>query len=123
MSPLLAGTLRELRTKQKKRALQQGRPISGWVFANRRGETMCMEKLRRTLNKCLEKANLRRIRIHDLRHTYATIRLMRGHNIGDVSRQLGHSSISITYDVYGDWIPGSFKNEVDELDLLHPPAP
>ncbi|MCG6971976.1 MAG: hypothetical protein LJE66_02400 [Desulfobacterales bacterium] len=31
--------------------------------------------------------------MHDLRHTYATTRLLSGHNIGDVSYQLGHSSI------------------------------
>jgi integrase len=72
----------------------------------------------RALHKCLEDAKLRRIRIHDLRHTYATIRLLRGHNVGDVSYQLGHSSIKITYDVYGHWMPGHFKNEVDELDNI-----
>ena len=70
------------------------------------------------LNHCIEKAGLRRIRIHDRRHSYATIRLLRGHNVGDVSYQLGHSSIKITYDTYGHWMPGKFKSEVDELD--HP---
>jgi integrase len=123
MSPLLADTLRELRTEQKKRALRKGRAVPEWVFADREGNIFSRQVLRKVLSKCLEKAGLRRIRIHDLRHTYATIRLVRGHNIGDVSRQLGHSSISITYDTYGDWIPGSFKNEVDELDLPHPSAP
>lgn len=50
-------------------------------------------------------------------HSYETITLLKGHNIGDVSYQLGHSSISITYDVYGHWVPGKFKSEVDELDV------
>jgi integrase len=36
--------------------------------------------------------------------------------VGDVSYQLGHSSIKITFDIYGHWIPGKFKSEVDELD-------
>jgi integrase len=54
--------------------------------------------------------------IHGLRHSYATIRLLKGHNIGDVSYQLGHASIKITFDVYGHWVPGSFKSQVDELD-------
>jgi len=39
-----------------------------------------------------------------------------------VSYQLGHSSISITYDIYGHWIPGKFKDQVDELDM-HLSAP
>lgn len=78
---------------------------------------------RNALKRCLEDAKLRRIRVHDLRHRYATIRLLKGHNVGDVSYQLGHSSIQITYDAYGHWIPGQFKSEVDELDQIHPNAP
>ena len=78
---------------------------------------------RKGLTASLKLAKLRKIRIHDLRHTYATIRLLSGHNIGDVSYQLGHSSIKITYDTYGHWLPGKFKSEVDELDNLHPSAP
>jgi len=41
---------------------------------------------------------------------------MRGYTVGDVSNQLGHRSITMTYDVYTHWIPSQFKNEVDELD-------
>lgn len=123
MSPVLANTLKALRTQQKKAALKDGRPVPDWVFANSTGNMMHRETFTIALHKCLEKAELRRIRVHDLRHSYATIRLMRGHNIGDVSYQLGHSSIQITYDVYGHWIPGQFKNEVDELDGPHISAP
>jgi integrase len=57
-----------------------------------------------------------KICVHDLRHTYATKRLLRGHNAGDVGYQLGYSSIKITFDIYGHWIPEKFKSEVDELD-------
>jgi integrase len=48
---------------------------------------------------------------------------MRGHNVGDVSYQLGHSSIKMTYDVYAHWIPGHHKSEVDDLDKMHSNAP
>jgi integrase len=116
ITPLLTDTLKELKLTQKKRAIESGRPFSDFVFASRRGNIFIRVPFEYALRKCLEAAKLKRIRIHDLRHTYATIRLLRGHNIGDVSYQLGHSSIKITYDVYGHWIPGHFKNEVDELD-------
>jgi integrase len=43
---------------------------------------------------------------HDLRHTYATILLMAGVSPAYVQKQLGHSSISMTVDIYGHWIPG-----------------
>jgi integrase len=78
---------------------------------------------KKALLASLKKAGLRKIRVHDLRHTYATVRLLNGHNVGDVSYQLGHSSIKITYDIYGHWIPGNFKSEVDSLDTLHLNAP
>ena len=43
---------------------------------------------------------------HDLRHTYATILLMAGVSPAYVQKQLGHSSISMTVDIYGHWVPG-----------------
>jgi integrase len=59
---------------------------------------------------------LRKIRVHDLRHTYATIRISEGHDIVDVSKQLDHYSVAFTLKVYYHWIPGKRKSEVDSLD-------
>jgi integrase len=56
--------------------------------------------------RCLRAASiLRYIRLHDLRHTYASLALQRGVPLLVVSRQLGHSSIAITADIYGHLIP------------------
>jgi integrase len=65
----------------------------------------------------------RPIRIHDLRHTYATLRIVKGDNILDVSKQLGHHSVAFTIDKYAHWMPGEHKSQVDELDTLHLTAP
>lgn len=116
MTPHLVDTLRTHKREQKKAALRGGYKLSEYVFANRKGNIIDRETYKNALNRCLDGAGLQRIRIHDLRHTYATIRLLRGHNVGDVSYQLGHSSIRITYDTYGHWMPSRFKNEVDDLD-------
>ena len=123
MTPHLTDTLKDLRIFQKRLALKKGYAFPEWVFANKKGKILTRAALENALNTCLNRAGLRKIRIHDLRHCYATIRLLRGHNIGDVSYQLGHSSIKITYDVYGHWIPGHFKSEIDDLDQMHPIAP
>ena len=64
----------------------------------------------------LAKANLSHIRIHNLRHTYATLRVAKGDNIQDVSKQLVHHSVKFTLDVYFHWLPGENKGQVDELD-------
>ncbi len=123
ITPQLTDTLKELRINQKKLALKCGHVLPEWVFANKRGNIFDGMTFKNALNQCLKSAGLRKIRVHDLRHTYATIRLMRGHNVGDVSYQLGHSSIKMTYDVYAHWIPGHHQSEVDDLDKMHPNAP
>ena len=53
-----------------------------------------------------------------MRQTYATLRISKGDNIADVSKQLGHGSVKLTLDVYYHWMPGSKKSEVDGLDDL-----
>jgi integrase len=81
---------------------------------------------RRVFKRALQKVELRGIRIHDLRHTYATIRISEGHDIIDVSNQLGHHSEAFTLKVYHHWKPGKRKPEVDALDdqkSEHPSAP
>ena len=94
-----------------------------WIFICHRGRRKAKKigkdkKLARKVGTKIEA----RLALGDLNleklnsKTYATIRLMKGQNIGDVSYQLGHSDISITYKVYVHWIPGKFKSEVDELD-------
>ena len=64
-----------------------------------------------------EAAKVRRIRIHDLRHTYATIRIRAGHNIKDVSMALGHASIKMTLDTYYHWLAPA-DDSASELDNM-----
>jgi len=61
----------------------------------------------RVFYKCLEKAGVRRVRFHDLRHTYASLLLQQGESPQYVQSQLGHSSIQVTVDIYGHLIPGA----------------
>ena len=53
--------------------------------------------------------------IHDARHTFANLLLQRGEPVGYVKEQLGHSSIQITVDLYGHFIPGANRQTVDRL--------
>lgn len=66
----------------------------------------------------LEKAGLREIRIHDMRHTYASLILSEGISPVYVKEQLDHSSIQITVDLYGTWIPNSIRTAINRLDNL-----
>ena len=79
--------------------------------------------IRRVFKRILAKAGLRDIRLHDTRHTYASLLLSNGESPVYVKEQLGHSSINITVDIYGHLIPSSNRAAVNKLDSLRPSAP
>ncbi len=102
MTPYLTETFKKHRLDNKKKGLKLGLgDLPEYVFINTKGGFIDKDNWRRRIfNKALQKAEMRRIRIHDLRHTYATLRISKGDNIADVSNQLGHHSIKLTMDVY-----------------------
>ena len=59
-----------------------------------------------TFDRLLAKLDLPRIRIHDLRHTHATLLLKDGVPVKVVSERLGHSSVAFTMQVYQHVLPG-----------------
>ena len=59
-----------------------------------------------TFDRLVARAAVPRIRMHDLRHTYATIALRAGVHPAIVSERLGHSSIAVTLDLYSHAVPG-----------------
>jgi integrase len=65
----------------------------------------------------LTKAGLRKIRPHDLRHTFGSLLIQSGVSIAYVKEQMGHSSIQVTVDTYGHLIPGANVSFVDRLDV------
>lgn len=68
---------------------------------------------------------VRGVRLHDLRHTFATLQLSSGVHFMQVSKWLGHSTYTLTLDVYGDYIPegdGGASNELPEPQAPKQPA-
>ena len=61
------------------------------------------------------KAGMRKIRIHDLRHTFSSLLIQQGESLAYVKEQMGHHSIRVTVDVYGHLFLGGNK-AVDRLD-------
>lgn len=57
--------------------------------------------VKRKFEPALKKAEIDRIRFHDLRPTYASIQIDLGENPKYIQTQMGHSSIKITFDTYG----------------------
>ncbi len=72
----------------------------------------------------LERAGLPRVRVHDLRHSFATFLIQHTGRIYYAQKQLGHSSIQVTVDRYGhllDEYPA--ERLVDKLDTAANTSP
>ena len=114
----LAVRLRELRSIRQAKAAIAGSTMSIWVFPSASDPDKPMNDAwfrARVWRRLLDKANVGSIRIHDARHTYASMMLRRGVPIAYVSRQLGHSSIQVTVDFYGHFIPGADRHHIEAL--------
>lgn len=83
-----------------------GTPVlSELVFTDTEGEALDPTFVSRHFDRLVKKHGLPRIRLHDLRHTSASIGLASGETLLEVSRRLGHSSISVTADIYSHIAP------------------
>ena len=100
----------------------------GLVFEREEGGHIgCDYLLRQILYPALERAGVPRVgergrarTFHSFRHTFARIALESGAPIDWVRRQLGHSTITLTVDVYGEWGRQAQKREAEKLGGAFP---
>lgn len=118
MSKQLAQTLLDLKHQRKLETVKKGwGQMPEWIFINKDGNPLDKNNWRkRVFEKALEKAKLRKIRVHDMRHTYASLLLEANESLAYIRDQLGHHSIKVTVDIYGHLTPGGNKDAVDRLD-------
>ena len=72
----------------------------------------------RSFQECAKAARLRKIRLHDLRHTFASQLIEQGAHPKHIQEQLGHSSINVTMDTYGHLFLNRNRGLVDRLDTV-----
>ena len=101
LSAQLSAALLEWRRYQRERWLKKGNDCRRGCSRRCEGTALEERNVRHVFTRMLEKAGLRHIRIHDLRHTFASLLLQQGESIVYVKEQLGHASIQITVDTYG----------------------
>ncbi len=117
MTSLLLEVLKEHREALEKEAAAKEEKLPSWVFPNKLGRRLNYGNfMDRVWNKAQEKTELRRRTPHDMRHTYATLRLLRGHSLPEVSKEMGHASVEITFRTYFKWLPKESHSNIDELD-------
>jgi integrase len=115
LSPLLCPKLRAHRDARP-RAIDSEHDL---VFPTSTGRAMhpsfvgvCFQRLQRRLG--IE----RRIRFHDLRHTFATLALANGASMKAVSAQLGHASITVTMDRYAHVTEDMMLDLTERMEML-----
>jgi len=87
------------------------------VFSNEDGFPIDPDNLvKREFFPALDRAGLRRIRFHDLRHSYASLLISQGENVKFVQSQLGHASAKTTLDRYGHLMPNLENDAARRLD-------
>lgn len=89
-----------------------------YVMANSDTGVITYRNLHRALANILEDNNIDHGSIHSLRHTFATRLFKNGIDVKVISELLGHSDISITYDIYTHVIDEQKKKAIDILDNL-----
>jgi len=86
------------------------------VFPNTTGKPINHGNLlRQGFYPALRRAGLRKIRFHDLRHTYASLLIANKEEPKKIQMLMGHASITITYDVYGHLIPNASDGIAERL--------
>ena len=101
---------------QNKLKLMGGYQDNDLVVCSQIGTVTNERNFNRSFYEILEKCDVPKIRLHDLRHTHATILLGMGENPKIVSERLGHSRINITLDTYSHVMPQMQRETANKLN-------
>jgi integrase len=127
LDPATLAALQEHKVRQEQERADVGPAWmdSGLVFTRPDGSAIDPDLITDWFRRLARAASLPPIRLHDVRHSYATAALAAGVPAKVVSERLGHATIAITLDVYSHVIPGmdaQAANAVASL-ILDGPAP
>ena len=108
LPPSLSTVLRRHRESQRTQGLVLGAPVSDadLVFAHPDGSELLPHSITNVWKRLAKQAGFEGIRLHDARHTHASLMMLQGVNPKVVSERLGHASVLITLDTYSHVLPG-----------------
>lgn len=109
--PLDAGLVTVLKAHRERQLFEQRKwgeswVDSGYVFVREDGAPLHPESISQRFDRLIARAKLRRIRLHDLRHTAATLMLEDGTPVKVAAEMLGHSNPNVTQATYQHVMPG-----------------
>lgn len=88
---------------------EQQRKIAPVLYAFGGDDPPSTQSIARVFSAAIEKSGVKKIRIHDLRHSCASLLISKGVSIVAVARRLGHSSVQETLNTYAHMLPDDSK--------------
>jgi integrase len=105
-----------LEQAQKFLALGLGRPQADTIIFDCLGQPWVPNTFGQRFDRLLEREDLPKLRLHDLRHGFATLALSAGVDLKTVSAALGHTTLATTADIYAHVTPALLKTAAARLD-------
>ncbi|WP_308310686.1 tyrosine-type recombinase/integrase [Streptomyces sp. GbtcB6] len=106
---------RERKVAGKKWQSVPGQP-NGLIFTTTTGRVTDPRSLNRMLTILCRDAGVQRVRVHDLRHTCASLLLAQGVDARTIMETLGHSTITMTLDTYAHVMNTTLRAAADRMD-------
>ncbi len=92
--------------------------VDDFAFIRPDGSPINPNAVTLAFKRILKRTGLKGIRMHDLRHTHATLMLKAGVHPKVVSERLGHANIGITLDIYSHVLPGMQEAAAEKFDRI-----
>jgi len=123
LSPSSVFTLRDHKDRQAGIRAMLGLSLKGddLVFSTPEGKPLRPNTISRAWTALAARADIRVIRLHDARHTHASLMLKQGIHPKIVQERLGHASVQITLDTYSHVAPGLQEAAAESFDKLVSP--
>jgi integrase len=114
------GTLAVLRALRKRQAAEKlawgpAYAEGGYLFTREDGGRYSPDYITRAFREAVERLDVPRIRLHDLRHSWASLALAAGVNPKIVSERLGHATVAFTLDTYSHVMPGLQEDAAERV--------
>ena len=120
---ILADLLRRKRKEYKQKKLRAGKNFhdDGYVFCNELGIPLHPDTLYKHHMRCMQMLQKKcpgfeYVKLHGLRHTYATIAVETGMNVKSLSSQLGHSTTALTINLYAHSLEKSKRDGAERIN-------
>lgn len=116
--PLTAATMKILSDQKKKLAKFGFSDIGNHIFLNTKGGQLLDYSVYNAIKKALRKTSIDHFSTHCFRDTFATRYLEQGGNMNTLKVILGHSSLSMTMDLYAHVMPDTKADEMSRMSFI-----